>query len=144
MHKAVGMKLKVQWRPQDIDYGRNVACHPRKASGYEWSHPERGFVAAAGKPIGLWPPIIFGTHILPPCAPVAGYGTTGFNVCPMGQSCFGLILCCPPVHFFWDGNIYPVALPLGLGLLKNARTLETMRKGLLCVQLCAELLHYIR
>jgi hypothetical protein len=34
-HKAVRVKLKMQWRPQDVGFARNVESLPKRAASNE-------------------------------------------------------------------------------------------------------------
>lgn len=64
MHKTVGMKPKLQWRPQKLRDARNVERVPRKGAAHEDSQPEREATwAATSKAMRVGLPKPFGTCI---------------------------------------------------------------------------------
>jgi hypothetical protein len=106
MHETVTAKLKIQWRPQEVGDARNLEYLLGNGTGNEPNQPKKGAMWDATSTVtGERLLKLFGAHIMPPCAPYAGHGTTGFNVCPSGfQSCFGhipsfFVSICP----FWIG-----------------------------------------
>jgi hypothetical protein len=91
--KAIVVKLRLQWRPQEVEDVKNVEYLPSKASGSEQNQPKKEAMCDAtikNMGMGLYKP--FGSHIMRHSALDARQRAAEFNVCPAGlQSCTGPI-----------------------------------------------------
>lgn len=84
MPEATTVKLKVQWRPQEVGDARNVEHLLKKSHGSKAEPDQNKVWAAASEDIGVRPLKPSGTHILPHYAIDAGHKPTSFSVFPAG------------------------------------------------------------
>jgi hypothetical protein len=93
MNGAMRVRLKLQWRLQEVRETRNMECLPTEAADSMKSQFKRGHEVTIGKAQGAGLPKPFGAHI--PHA-LDGRPMSGFDVC---QARFGS--CSDPVsHYF--------------------------------------------
>jgi hypothetical protein len=81
MCEAMGVKLKLKRRPQDIGDARNMECLLKKIIGNEWSQPRKVTMRLQnGKTIGVGLPRPISTHTMVLCASNARHKAIGFNI----------------------------------------------------------------
>jgi hypothetical protein len=97
MHEPVRVKLKTQWRYEEVRNAKNVECLSRNIAGNKWSQPKRWTIwVTTSKDSKL-----VGTHCMIPLA----LGTAGLNICPSRFSVDMVPCLLSFILPFWNGNI---------------------------------------
>lgn len=146
--KAVQMKSKIVETLESQRMSKISKCCQMKLQTVRGVTPRELRWTATSETIGMEPTKSLRMFISIPCAQNAGWGDTGFTICPLGyQSSFVLTLgglrvtLCHAntrLHnfffFFFKYSFTEFYKRLWLGLLRNAKTFDTLGKGLLHFQ----------